>query len=290
MHLMFPHECLQITFNKKDQDVVTFIFKAKDGGKPKGYIYIIEKDQLKAAVECIQGNLRRLKGEKAGQEDGDGTNAGKSEAVAEGAVPSARGSDTRSNGAEDAKPKAALEALVQQEEQKPAHRSAQDASKASELSQHERKPTVQQSGAVNANSNKKEQVYTDKQQASSAQSEKIRNEDDNSDSGWLQESPSPAPTDKRSQAEEAATQSVGSAESARDTQRVSDEKDHDETKQPKQTSEVGVTKAALLETESAKDGETTIAGENIVFNEDTTQSLMDDDDLDWLADVPADTG
>jgi hypothetical protein len=291
---MFIHECWQITFNKKDQDVVTFIFKGKDGGKPKGYIYIIEKDQLKAAVENIQGNLRRLKGEKVGQEDGDGTRTGKPEAGAEGMASSAgagEGDTNDKNGGEDAKQKAALEAPAQQEGQKPAHRSAQDSSKAAESTQHGQKPIVQHSGAVNSNSNQEEPVQTSKHQEDSAQSGKTRDDHDCGDDDWLGESPSPRPADKSSQAESAATQNVGSSEGASNTQQgLSEEKGHDGTKNTKQSGGVGDTKASVSEAAPAKQDETAKAEANIVFNEDAAKSLMDDDDLDWLADVPADTG
>jgi hypothetical protein len=51
----------KVTFNKKDNEVVTFIFKNRDGGKPKGYIYVLKKESLTRAVEMIQANLKKLK-------------------------------------------------------------------------------------------------------------------------------------------------------------------------------------------------------------------------------------
>jgi hypothetical protein len=82
----------KVTFNKKDNEVVTFIFKNRDGGKPKGYIYVLKKESLTRAVEMIQSNLKKLKksqslaksggGEVAGAKEGEGDLLGLSDGVA----------------------------------------------------------------------------------------------------------------------------------------------------------------------------------------------------------------
>jgi len=81
----------KVTFNKKDNEVVTFIFKNRDGGKPKGYIYVLKKESLTRAVEMIQSNLKKLKksqshakpgGQAAGAKEGEGDLLGLSDGVA----------------------------------------------------------------------------------------------------------------------------------------------------------------------------------------------------------------
>lgn len=77
----------KVTFNKKDNEVVTFIFKNRDGGKPKGYIYVLKKECLTRAVEMIQANLKKLKKAHAkspggGLKEGEGDLLGLTDGVA----------------------------------------------------------------------------------------------------------------------------------------------------------------------------------------------------------------